>query len=377
MIKPTIALTIRLTIVRILPALLLMLGFLSLGSLLLAAPVSAEQRDYSSNLFTGIAAGSFGQPTVDQPETDGNPTDTEDTPAVAYPVGIFITSLHDLDPIGGSFGVDYWVWSVHPSELDPLESQELYNAKEANADLDLKKERGDQEWSQRKISAVVLHDWDMSNFPFDRQVLDIVLEEGAADTNALVYTADTANSGYNEDIRLDGWRITDFTIEERTVHYATTFGDPDISSGSSYARLVASVQIEREDVAGFFKLVAGVYAASAICLLSFLMAPDIPPIFGARMAVLVGSLFATVISLRASEAVLGGSTATLSLVDKIHIVAMVYIFIAALIAVFARKTCESGKEELAKRRDRVWLPVLGISFVLANGLLIGMAAITG
>ncbi|HZA45409.1 MAG TPA: hypothetical protein VE568_08920, partial [Rubrobacter sp.] len=76
-------------------------------------------------------------------------------------------------------------------------------------------------------------------------------------------------------------------------------------------------------------------------------------------------------------AVLGGSTASLSLVDKIHIVAMVFIFMAALIAVFARKTCEAGKEELAKRRDRVWLPVLGISFVLANGLLISMAAITG
>jgi hypothetical protein len=55
----------------------------------------------------------------------------------------------------------------------------------------------------------------------------------------------------------------------------------------------------------------------------------------------------------------------------------VYIFIAALIAVFARKTCEFGKEGLAKRRDRVWLRVLGISFVLANGLMIGMAAITG
>jgi hypothetical protein len=95
------------------------------------------------------------------------------------------------------------------------------------------------------------------------------------------------------------------------------------------------------------------------------------------MVVLVGSLFATVMSLRASEAVLGGSTASLSLVDKIHIVAMVFIFMAALIAVFARKTCEAGKEELAKRRDRVWLRVLGFSFVLANGLLISMAAITG
>ena len=159
MLNPGIARTVRRTILRVLPALFLMLAFLSLGSLMLAAPISAEQRG-SPNLFTDIAAGGFGQPIVDQPETDDNPTDTEDTDAIAYPVGIFITSLHDLDLIGGSFGVDYWVWSVHPSELDPLENLELYNAKEADANLDLKEERGDQEWSQRKISAVVRHDWD-------------------------------------------------------------------------------------------------------------------------------------------------------------------------------------------------------------------------
>lgn len=370
MINPGITRTVRRTIPRVLSALLLMLG-----SLVLAAPVSAEQRDFP-NLFADIAAGSFGQSTVDQPETDDSPTVTEDTEALAYPVGIYITSLHDLDPIDGSFGADYWVWSVHPSGANPLENLELYNAKEADADLDLKEERGDREWSQRKISAVVHHDWDLSNFPFDRQVLNIVLEEGAADTTTLMYSADTTNSGYNEDIRLEGWRITDFALEERAVDYATTFGDPDISSGSSYARLVASVEIERESATGFFKLVAGVYAASAIGLLSFLMVPDIAPIFGARMVVLVGSLFASVISLRASEAVLG-NTESLSLLDKIHIIAMVYIFIAALITVLARKTCESGKEDLAKRRDRVWLRVLGVSFVLINALLISMAVLTG
>ncbi len=375
MIKLSIARTVWRVILHLLPALILISAFLSLGSLVLAASVSAEQRD-SADLFSDIAAVSFVQPTQDQPETDENLSDTGDTETVAYPVGIFITSLHDLDLIGGSFGVDYWVWSVHPPELDPLENLELYNAEEADAELDLKAERGDQEWSQRKVSAVVRHDWDLSNFPFDRQVLDIVLEEGAADITTLVYSADAGNSGYNEDIVLEGWRVTDFAIEERTVDYPTTFGDPDISSGSSYARLVASIQIEREGATGFFKLVAGVYAASAIGLLSFLMVPHIAPIFGARMVVLVGSLFATVISLRASEAVLGSSE-SLSLLDKIHIVAMVYIFIAALIAVFARKTCESGKEDLAKRRDRTWLRVLGISFVLVNALLISTAAIVG
>jgi hypothetical protein len=106
------------------------------------------------------------------------------------------------------------------------------------------------------------------------------------------------------------------------------------------------------------------------------MNPQHPPIFSGRMGVLVGALFATVLSLRASEAVLG-TTESVSLVDKIHIIAMVYIFIAALITVVVRKAYESGKEELAKRRDRVWLPVLGISFVLINGLLIILAAIAG
>ncbi len=296
--------------------------------------------------------------------------------AIAYPIGIFITSLHDLDVTADTFGVDYWVWSVHPPELNPLETLEFYNAKEAHADLDQTAERGDRSWSQRKISAVVRHDWDLSNFPFDRQVLDIVLEEGVADATTLVYSADTANSGYNEDIHLEGWHITDFAIEERTVDYATTFGDPDIFDGSSYARLVASIQLERETMTGFFKLVTGVYVASAIGLLSFLMIPKHPPIFGARMGVLVGALFATVLSLRTSEAVLG-TTESVSLVDKIHIIAMVYIFIAALITVVVRRAYESGKEELAKRRNRVGLRVLGISFVLINGLLIILAAIAG
>ena len=127
MIKPGIARTVR-------PALLLMLALLNLGWLILAAPpVSAEQTG-SPNLFAVIAAGSFGQSTVDQPEMDDSPTDTEDMEAIAYPIGIFITSLHDLDVAGGSFGVDYWVWSVHPPELNPLETLEFYNAKEAHAD---------------------------------------------------------------------------------------------------------------------------------------------------------------------------------------------------------------------------------------------------
>ena len=196
MIKSGIARTVGRAILRVLPALLLILACLNLGWLMLAAPVSAEQTGSPTNLFAGIAAGGVGQPTADQPVMGDYPSDAEDTEAIDYPIGIFITSLHDLDVTADTFGVDYWVWSIHPPELNPLETLEFYNAKEAHADLGQTAERGDRSWSQRKISAVVRHDWDLSNFPFDRQVLNIVLEEGAADTTALMYSADTANSGY-------------------------------------------------------------------------------------------------------------------------------------------------------------------------------------
>jgi hypothetical protein len=34
--------------------------------------------------------------------------------AAGCPVGVYVTSLRDLDPVGDSFGIDFWVWSVHP-----------------------------------------------------------------------------------------------------------------------------------------------------------------------------------------------------------------------------------------------------------------------
>ena len=134
--------------------------------------------------------------------------------------------------------------------------------------------------------------------------------------------------------------------------------------------------MERDSVSGFFKLVAGVYAAIAIALLSFLMRPDAPTVFSGRMAVLVGALFATVVNMQVSNATLGTSEGV-SMVDKIHIVAMIYVFAAALQAVISRRTYESGRKDLARRRDWAWLCAFGVSFVLINATLISLAAIAG
>ncbi len=122
---------------------------------------------------------------------------------------------------------------------------------------------------------------------------------------------------------------------------------------------------------GFIKLVAGVYAAIAIALLSFLMAPE-----QGRMTVLVGALFAIVISLQVGNSVLGSREAV-SLVDEIHIVALAHVLIAAVMGVISWRDYDSGREDRARRRDLVSLCVFGASFLIINAILIVLAATSG
>lgn len=289
-------------------------------------------------------------------------------------LGVYITSLRDFDVAGDSFGVDYWIWSVHPSETDPLDDVEFVNAKLVDLRLDQTTRRSEGLWSRQKVRATVLHDWNLSNFPFDRQVLQIDLR--LAESSALANRQDEAESGYGEDIAPDGWRVTDFEIEQRSVAYATTFGDPDASGGSTQEHLRVTLQVERENATGFFKMISGVYAAIALGCLSFLMTPEQPTVFSGRITLLAAALFAIVVNLQVSDAMLG-SQEEVALVHEIHILAMVYVFVAALLAIVSRKGYESGHKDLAKRRDLVGLCVFALSFVVLNMTLIFAAAVAG
>jgi hypothetical protein len=311
---------------------------------------------------------------LDEQKRDDGPADATGAGPTAQTMGIYITSLRDFDVSDDSFGVDYWLWGVHPPETDPLGHVEFVNAKQVDIRLDRVAERGEGSWSRQKVRATVLHDWDLSNFPFDRQALQIDLR--LADSDTLAYRPDEAESGYSDDIAPDGWRVTDFEIEERAVEYATTFGDPDASGGSSQDHVLVTLQFERENATGFFKMIAGVYAAIGIGCLSFLMVPNQPTIFSGRITLLAASLFAIVVNLQVSDAVLG-SLEEVALVHKIHILAMAYVFVAALLAIVSRSGYESGQKELAKRRDLIGLFVFGVSFVVFNITLIVAAAVAG
>lgn len=295
-------------------------------------------------------------------------------------IGVYLTSLHDLNITAKTFAADMWIWSnCLNEELTPLQSMEFVNANQSEGKLDYSEEKGGIIWSQKKVNGVFRQNWDVHNYPFDRHTLIIEMEEAAYDTSSFVYKADTANSTYSPSIQLDGWKITDFEIIETQTEYTTTFGDPTLESGggSLYTKIQVAVSIARTELTSFLKLIGPVYIAFAVALLSLLLYLENSTVLSAQIGLQAGSLFATVINLSIASTTLGVSE-RLTLVDQIHILSLLYILIVTAIAIYSQYLLKQGEtaEVIRVKNFRSFL-ILAITFVVINAGMISLAVYEG
>ncbi|TAH22646.1 MAG: hypothetical protein EAZ09_10040 [Oscillatoriales cyanobacterium] len=276
-------------------------------------------------------------------------------------IGVYLTSLRDFNLAEKSFAANFRVWSVCPFETPkPLESLKVINSKEVSKNYtsfsrsenlsDTFKASKNLFWSEQEMSTTIYHNWDIKNYPFDRHVLQIPLEETQLDASIFVHSPDFAKTGYPKYLNLEGWEIRDFRIAQENFPYRTSFGSPGIKRELNYrSRLVISITINRNSKTSFFKLAIGVYAAVALSIMALLL----DEYFGAL-----------------------GSTNSVTLIDFIHMIAIIYIFISAILLVYTRFLSESDQPSRYLMR-RIAVPILAGSFVVLNIVVISYAAIVG
>ena len=274
-----------------------------------------------------------------------------------------------------------WLWSVAKGSRRPLNTMEFTNANSGDIARSLAAtlRRPQGFWSDVKVAGTFRQNWDLHDYPFDRQKVIVRAEEAVDDTRSLVYRVDRAESAISPDIRIDGWKVTGFHVDTGATYYRTTFGDPALSpdSGSRYARMTATVDIERRQGTVFFKLTAGLYAAAIIALLSLFLDPSNPSMMNARIALLAGSLFAAVLSMRL-ELDTVGETSGLSLIDKLHICGLIFIITATLLGVVSRIRVERDHDVAAiKRFNHLGAAIIFPLFVVINVALVALAMHNG
>lgn len=294
-------------------------------------------------------------------------------------VGLYLMSLHDLNPRDNTYSSDFWVWYNYKTfeDFDPLKSRELVNAKTSKRLIEDKVVYEDGTvWATEKMKATFLHSWNTANFPFDRQKLELWIEEGLYETSDIVFVPDKKDSRLSPEIKLLGWELVDFNFDSREKTYESSFGDPEGSSSSSYSRLVMTITLKREALGLFLKMHMGVYIAFAISMLAFLMSAATGDIFAGRISVLVGMLFASVLNLQSVESTLGSSQ-TLTLVDKIHLTTFLFLFSGIILSLISRKYCALDREATSQKLDRWAMPLFSLSYFAVNIVLISLAKLGG
>lgn len=251
-------------------------------------------------------------------------------------VGMVVTKLYDFNVQAGTFGVEFWLWSLEPSDgRNLLNTSSFANgAAIVRSPIEVFNQSTDQEARKlyvQKIRGTFRHDWDLTDFPFDQQNLSIVLEEDLRESSELVMVPDEPNTLVDAEIS-SGWRLDDWSIAPGQRLYQSRFGD-HVSGGtplSRYARLVMTMKLTRVTAAALWRLCAAPLAAVLLVLLSYAINGSLAGAVPARAGLVGASLFAEIISLRAVGGEVGNGSG-LTLVEGLHLLAIVYTLFAAMI----------------------------------------------
>jgi hypothetical protein len=219
-------------------------------------------------------------------------------------IGLYVTALGDFDLEASSFGADLRLWSLCPAgagDVRPLATADLTNGMNVARGEIRTEQQGDRIYAHQRITGRFWHHWHVVTFPFDRHRLDITVEDTVLDRSLFRYEPDTVQSGLSPSFHLPGWRVAGFEVVEEPHPYPTTLGNPSLEEGQTLSRFRTSIFLERHDYMGFVKLTAALYAATLIALLAFFSDPNHPSIYGGRMSLIVGALFAVVVNLHTSD----------------------------------------------------------------------------
>jgi hypothetical protein len=293
-------------------------------------------------------------------------------------VGIYLLSLHDFSFSDNTFEATFWMWTICPDTFtQPMDTLEFVNAVDIDRAVGRNQDVPNAVYRPTKVSGTFQHHWDLTDFPFDRQTLEIIIEDSEYTNEKLVYIPDDAQSSYHPDTTTGVWRIMDFDLAAGAYTYNTTFGDPSWVQGESssdYSRLNIGVTIQRNAYTGFFKLTSVVYIAFLLSLVSFLIRVDTTTDLGTRLALVTGSLFAAAINMQVASNSLGNDS-KLGLVDSIHLTAFAAIFFAAAVAIGSRLLLDMHRSRRSVRlMNYVAMGLSAVFFITSNALMIIAAA---
>lgn len=193
-----------------------------------------------------------------------------DTVPLAGPVGpdkvvagVYIANIQRVDRTTNSFNADFYVWLRWSNpDLDPTTGIDIVNAYESWAltqtpvyDEPRLQPDGSRVWLihyQGSFNAPL----SLSDYPFEKQTLRIVIEEGEENVKRIVYEPDKDPIELDPSITLAGYNFAQPRIEFDTNTYPSSFGEIEASTEDrSFTRITVEMPISSPAVSGIVKII--------------------------------------------------------------------------------------------------------------------------
>ncbi len=308
------------------------------------------------------------------------PPEAAPSEPVKVKVGIFITELYDLDMSKRAVSMNFWAWYLHPDKAyKPLDTVEVVNAKATSIKFssvtskdDVPWEGGKKQifWDQGKYSVTAFQDWDVTNFPFDRQILHIQMEDGQNDSTQTIFVADVDNSKISDTVLVPGWTIESFKIKSRDSVYKTTYGDPTLQGSSTYSRVSAAITVRREGVRLLGSMFIGFFVAFCLTCLTYFL--DTDWMAGSRVGMCGGAIFASVGNKYVVDSYLP-PVSNFTLADAIEASTFAAIIFSILVVVVV-KAIKEKRPKTANWVNNAGFMMNCFGYLAFNGVMIARAA---
>jgi hypothetical protein len=309
--------------------------------------------------------------------------DQQDSSPYEIPVGVFVTSMHDLDFTDERYSAVFWVWATYdPKKLSEVVGSEyvffdhieIVNALEKDLNPTEQFVVNNPDGSQyaiAKFSAVLNQSWDVRYFPFDKQILKIAIESVGVTCSTIRFVPDLKNSLVSDDFSLSGWNVSPIELEGLDYEYPSTFGDPSGSKGV-YPRLIANIPIQRDGGRIFVTAFLGFFVAYIVIAMLVVLDKEM---LSDRLSLIMTALFAA-IGNKYTIDLFFPTQVHFSLSDLIQVATFVIVAVGLISTLSIIKLIKRGHDELAFRLDRWVFMIITPAYpmIILAGIYIALRA---
>jgi len=247
-------------------------------------------------------------------------------------VGLYLLNLGKFDIATGSFTADFY-FSLKCERVCPMQDFEFMNGRASSFEKMIDKPNE----KFYRIQANVVSPIDLKKFPFDKQKLEIIIEDKKNTIDQLRYIPNLEESGIDPSITFIGWNIDDWTAYQREHNYKLY--------NEIYSQYVFEIPISRIVINAIFKTFLPIIFIILIMLSSFVLDPDK---ITTRLA-MVGSALVASVMFHVSLANQIPPVGYLTFIDKFMVLTYFIILLTFIFNVFLLELHEQKKEELLKK----------------------------